>query len=322
MDAPTDVKPWPSSQIAAPHGAAIPVPTWRQALGATGMIKIGIIVALLSWFYWDQYVRFYHFWCTPDWSHGFLIVPFCLYLVHMRRRELLTGPHEGSLAGLVLILGSLAMHFAAIVYKYGYPQSLSIMGVVAGLVLLLRGWRALWVTAFPIAFFFLAVPPPDRLYRQFTHPLQQMAAAVATWVLNLFPGVLEIERGGVNIGYWMKGGVAGTFTVAGACSGMRSLMAFVALGLALAYITPRPTWQRVAMAAFVVPVALSCNILRVIITGCLQMYGHADLAKGTPHTLLGLIMFAFGFVLYLGLLWILDHLIVEEQETPASESGD
>ncbi|MCB9853963.1 MAG: exosortase/archaeosortase family protein, partial [Phycisphaerales bacterium] len=93
--------------------------------------------------------------------------------------------------------------------------------------------------------------------------------------------------------------------------------AFVALGLALAYITPRPTWQRVAMAVFVVPVALMCNILRVIITGCLQMYGHEDLAKGTPHTLLGLIMFAFGFVLYMGLLWVLDHLVVEEQDAAA-----
>lgn len=317
MDAPTGVRDIQTDAAAAPIGAARSVPSWTEALGTSGGLKLAVIIALVSWIYWDQYLRFLHYWQTPDWSHGFLIVPFCFYLVHMRRGELLTGRHEGSLAGLWLIILSLGAHVTAIVLKVGYPQSLSIMGVVAGLVLLLRGWRSLWVTAFPIAFFFLAVPPPDRLYRQFTHPLQQMAAALATWILNLFPGVLEIERGGIKISYWMEGGVSGTFTVAGACSGMRSLMAFVALGLALAYMTPRPTWQRVAMAAFVVPVALTCNILRVIITGCLQMYGHSDLAKGTPHTLLGLIMFAFGFVLYMGLLWILDHLVVDEQEQPA-----
>ncbi|MCB9856677.1 MAG: exosortase/archaeosortase family protein [Phycisphaerales bacterium] len=317
MEAPTGISELNPQDAPARPAAERAAPSWAEALGTTGAIKLVILVALISWIYWDQYKRFLHFWQTPDWSHGFLIVPFCLYLVHMRRSELLLGRHEGSLWGLALLVASLGGYFFAIIAKIGYPQSLSIMGVIAGLVLLLRGWRSLWVTAFPIAFFFLAVPPPDRLYRQFTHPLQQMAAAISTWFLNLFPGVLEIEREGIKIGYWMEGGESGAFTVAGACSGMRSLMAFVALGLALAYITPRPTWQRVAMAVFVVPVALMCNILRVIITGCLQMYGHEDLAKGTPHTLLGLIMFAFGFVLYMGLLWVLDHLVVEEQDAAA-----
>lgn len=319
MSAPTGVGEIQTETAAAPTSAARSIPSWSQALGAAGMIKLAILVALISWIYWGQYMRFLHFWQTPDWSHGFLIVPFCLYLVHMRRAELLTGKHEGSLWGLFLLLMSIGGYVAAIMMKFGYPQSLSILGVVAGLVLLLRGWRSLWLTAFPIAFFFLAVPPPDRLYRLFTHPLQQTAAAVSTWILNLFPGVIEVERGGVNIGYWMKGGISGTFTVANACSGMRSLMAFVALGLAMAYMTRRPKWHRIAMAVFVVPIALLCNILRVIITGCMQMYGHADLAKGTPHTLLGLIMFAFGFVLYLGLLWILDHLVVDEPEQAASD---
>ncbi|MCA9254226.1 MAG: exosortase/archaeosortase family protein [Phycisphaerales bacterium] len=318
MDAPTGASELTHTNPMATSVSEPALPTWRAALGAGGALKLGVIVALISWIYWDQYERFWHFWQTPDWSHGFLIVPFCLYLVHMRRGELLQGRHEGSIIGLFLLVSSLAAYFLSINLKIGYPQSLSIMGVVAGLVLLLRGWRSLWITAFPIAFFFLAVPPPDRLYRQFTHPLQQLAAAISTWCLNLFPGVLEIEREGIKIGYWMQGGESGAFTVAGACSGMRSLMAFVALGLALAYMTPRPTWQRISMAVFVAPVALLCNILRVIITGCLQMYGHQDLAKGTPHTLLGLIMFAFGFVLYMGLLWILDHLVVEEQDPTAA----
>lgn len=317
MEAPTGISELKPGDVPAATVAEPAAPRWIDALGTTGILKLVVIVALISWIYWDQYKRFLHFWQTPDWSHGFLIVPFCIYLVHMRRSELLLGRHEGSLFGLLLLATSLAGYFFAIIAKIGYPQSLSIMGVVAGLVLLLRGWRSLWVTAFPIAFFFLAVPPPDRLYKQFTLPLQQMAAALSSWILNLFPGVVEIEREGIKIGYWMQGGDSGAFTVAGACSGMRSLMAFVALGLALAYMTARPTWQRVAMAVFVVPVALLCNILRVIITGCLQMYGHEDLAKGTPHTLLGLIMFAFGFVLYMGLLWILDHLVVEEQGVAA-----
>lgn len=296
-------------------------PSWTEALGTSGIVKLAVLVALFSWIYWDQYVRLFHYWQTPDWSHGFLIPFFCVYLVHLRRRELVTGEHNGSIFGLFLISISIAAYFFSISRKYGYPQPLSALGVVAGLVLLIRGWRALWVTSFPIAFLFLAIPPPDRLYRQFTHPMQQMAAAISAWILKLFPGVLEINRGGISIEYWMRGGTNGSFVVANACSGMRSLMAFVALGLAVAYITERPTWQRVAMALFVVPVALTCNILRVIITGALQMYGYTDLAKGTPHTLLGLIMFAFGFVLYMSLLWILDHLVQDDDEPEPISAG-
>jgi len=112
----------------------------------------------------------------------------------------------------------------------------------------------------------------------------------------------------------MEDGTEGMFAVAGACSGMRSLMAFVALGLAMAYMTRRPLWHRVALAALVVPVALMCNILRVIITGGFQMYGHSELASGTPHTLLGLLMFGLGFAMYLAILWGLDHIFVEDDD--------
>ena len=76
----------------------------------------------------------------------------------------------------------------------------------------------------------------------------------------------------------------------------------------LAPIPDRAAWLRVAMAVCVVPVALFCNCVRVIITGAFQMYGMGDLATGTPHALLGLGMFALGIGIYMGLLWVFEHL--------------
>lgn len=290
---------------------------WRDALGASGFVRIAILVALVAWLYNDHLVRLFNYWKQPDWSHGFLILPFSLYLIHMRRREILAAAPRGSLAGFVLIAASIVCYAWCIRTKFGYPQPLTMLGVIAGLVLLTCGWRILWLAAFPIAFLVLALPPPQYLYREITHPLQQAAAAAATAILNGFPGVREVERAGINIAYFMDDARSGTFTVAGACSGMRSLLAFVALGMALAYLTPRPLWHRVTLAVCVVPVALSCNVIRVIITGALQMYGRGDLATGTPHTLLGLIMFAVGFAIYSGILWTLDHLFVDESEASA-----
>lgn len=288
-------------------------PGWSQILGTSGLVVIVVTCALMGWLYKPQWQRLFRMWQNPDWSHGYLIPVFCLYMVHVRKAAILATPKNGSLAGLGFILLGIATYAYFIYVKIGYPQDLSMLLVAMGLVLLICGWRILKISLFPICFFALAIPPPDRIYKGFTQPLQQGAAWVATKMLNLFPGA-EIEQAGINIAYYIRGGNQGMFTVAGACSGMRSLMAFVALGLVMAYFTPRPTWHRVAMAVCVVPVALACNVLRVIITGAFQMYGYGNLAAGTPHTVLGLVMFAVGFAIYGAILWTLDHLIVDESE--------
>ncbi|MBE7506474.1 MAG: exosortase/archaeosortase family protein [Planctomycetia bacterium] len=288
-------------------------PGWFQILGTSGLVVIVVICALMGWLYKPQWQRLFRMWQNPDWSHGYLIPIFCLYMIHVRKAAILAAPKKGSLAGLGVILLGIATYAYFIYVKIGYPQDLSMLLVAMGLVLLMCGWRILKLTLFPICFFALAIPPPDRIYKGFTQPLQQGAAWLATKMLNLFPGA-EVEQAGINIAYYIRGGNQGMFTVAGACSGMRSLLAFVALGLVMAYFTPRPTWHRVAMAVCVVPVALACNVLRVIITGAFQMYGYGNLAAGTPHTVLGLVMFAVGFAIYGAILWTLDHLMVEDPD--------
>jgi len=271
------------------------------------------LVALFAYVFSGHLYRLWVLWQEPDWSHGYLIPLFCLYMVNARKAELLADDHRGSIWGLPALVACLAVYVLSIVWKIGYTQQLAMVATIAAIVLLTRGWRTLWLTLFPIGMLLLAIPPPERLYRSITQPLQQFAAWAAGLILNTFPGG-EIERGGINIAFFMDDGRQGAFTVAGACSGMRSLMAFAALGLAMAYFTPRPVWHRVAMAVAVVPVALFCNILRVIITGSLQMYGYPDLASGTAHSLLGLLLFGLGFCIYLAILWVLDHLYVPDAE--------
>ncbi len=292
------------------------LPSWWQYFGPVGAAKIATLAALMAWLYWDQVYRLWVYWQHPDWQHGFLIPVYCLYLIHVRKRELMAAPAKGSIWGLALVLFAVFVYFESMMRKFGYPQAVSMVFMIGGLVLLLGGWRILKLTLFPIGFLLLALPPPTRLYREITQPLQQGAALIAAKVLNAFPGA-DIEQSGINLAYFMDDGTSGTFTIAGACSGMRSLMAFIALGLGAAYFTPRPLWHRVTMAVVVIPVALFCNIIRVLITGGFQMYGHSDWATGTPHMILGLALFALGMIIYLGILWVLDHAVVDDD----SEKG-
>ncbi len=312
--------------IAADSGAAHPVsirrrtsaappPSLIELLGPTGLTRLVLLAAALVWVYWDQFVRMVYYWTNnADWSHGFLIPLFCIYFVHSRRDMLAATPVRPSWLGLLVVIGSLAIYIYSIRLKIGYPQALSIVTAIAGLTLLNCGWRVLWRTAFPIGFLVLALPPPEYIYRAITQPLQQIAAFAGEHVLRFLPSII-VERNGINIAFDnIATGRSGYFTVAGACSGMRSLMAFVALGLAMAYFAPRPMWHRIIMAAIVVPVALFCNVIRVVVTGALHIYGQEDWAKGTPHSALGIVTFALGFAIYFGVLYVLDHLYVATDE--------
>ena len=85
--------------------------------------------------------------------------------------------------------------------------------------------------------------------------------------------------------------------VAKACSGMRQLTGFLALTTAVAYLTTRPVWYRVVIIVSALPIALSANIARVMLTGYIMHFVNPQFALGTYHTLEGLLMMGFGLFL-------------------------
>jgi len=296
-------------------------PSLAAVIGRTGLIHLVLCGAAVLWVFWDQCVRIFRIWRdNPDWSHGFLIPLFSLYFIHTQRARLAAAPRRTNWLGLAVLAAAVFGYIVAVYVKIGYPQSAAVVLAIFGLVLLLCGEAVLFRLAFPLGFLLLAMPPPDYLYRQITQPLQQMAAFFSMLVLRLLPGVW-VERAGFNLTYILDSGREGSFAVAGACSGMRSLMAFVALGLAMAYFAPRPTWQRVTMAVVIIPVALFCNIVRVIVTGAFAIYDYGNLAAGTPHTVLGLLTFALGFCIYFVILFILDRLFIADEEPAGAWAG-
>jgi exosortase/archaeosortase family protein len=96
--------------------------------------------------------------------------------------------------------------------------------------------------------------------------------------------------------------------VAEACSGMRQLTGFLALTTAVAYLALRPGWYRVMIIFSALPIALTANIARVVLTGYIMHFVNPQYAAGTFHTLEGLLMMGFGLLLLQSACWILDRL--------------
>ena len=144
--------------------------------------------------------------------------------------------------------------------------------------------------------------------------MRQWAATVAGGLLDLVPE-LEAAASGVVIDVFYKGKpLEPPLDVAEACSGMRLLMAFLALGVAMAYLHYRPLWQRIILLVSTIPIAIFCNIVRVTVTGFIYVLIHPKYAQGIYHDMLGMAMLPLAFGLYGALAWFMASLFIDESD--------
>jgi len=327
------------------QGAANPeLRSWSE-LGLHCTLKIALVGGLLCFLFRPELERIVRLWVTdPSWSHGFLIPLFCLYFVNQRRSDilalqyasdpladlwrgrkperLLPGQARPSYLGLLLLLGTLAFYTFNLVSPSGYAyfRALSVVAALGAVVLFLGGWALLRCTWLPIVFTVFAIPLPRRYFVGLTMPMRQIATTVATALLNLVGGV-EASASGVVIDVVYHGQrLEPALNVAEACSGMRLLMAFLALGVAMAYLHHRPIWQRLVLLFSTIPIAVFCNIVRVSATGFIYVLVNPKYTQGIYHDMLGLAMLPLAFALYGFLAWFMSSLFVEEDAQASGEN--
>ena len=307
---------------AATTGRPSPVP-WARIATPRGWVRIVAAAALLGIVYRHSIAQtLVGRWLSDgDWSHGWLIPLFSLYFLVTKHDELSRVRVRSSWFGAVVLAASLAGYFVfGWMYRMAYPQAVTLVGAIFGLTLLLGGWRVIRAAWFPILFLLLAVPLPERMYVALTMPMRQIASSVAAAAMPLFASGLHTEAQAVVIDYVMPGLPPGTLNIEEACAGMRLTMAFVTLGVAMAYLGDRPIWQRLVMVASCVPIAVFCNALRVTTTGLLYVHGKPEWARGTPHQLLGIVMLAIALGLFSLLGYVLGRLLIDVPEEGVAES--
>ena len=306
-----------STETVQPTNEAAPEKSWLD-LGLHVFIKAAVISTLIWWIFREEIHGIVRQWLTnPSWSHGFLIPLFSLYFLNQGKDEILAiqKPRPSWLVGLPLLLFFLALYPVNVVMlKFMYGKPLIVIAVIGSVVLFLGGWKILKYAWLPVAYLFFAVPLPGRLYFQLTNPMRQLAAQVATVILNLVPQLEATVQGSTIDVIYQNVRMEPGLDVADACSGMRLVMAFVALGVAMAYLHWRPIWQRLVLLGSTLPIAILCNIVRVTITGFIYILGNPKYAQGIYHDLLGMLMLPLAFVLYGGLAWLMSNLFVDEDQ--------
>jgi exosortase len=291
--------------------------SWRE-LSVHSYVKIAIIGGLFVYLFHNEIEAIVGQWVTDSsWSHGFLIPLFSLYFIDQSKREILNLRPRPNYLGLFFMILGILFYFFNIVSPsgYGYFRPTSMIAVLGAIVLFQGGWRLVRYTWLPIVFLVFAVPLPSRIYFKLTYPMQELAAKVTTVLLNLVSGMRAEVNGVVISGEYLGQKLDPPLNVAEACSGMRLLMAFLALGVAMAYLHYRPVWQRIILLASTIPIAIFCNIVRVTTTGFIYILVHPRYAQGIYHDLLGMAMLPLAFGLYGFLAWFMSSLFIEEAET-------
>ncbi|MCF7674032.1 MAG: exosortase/archaeosortase family protein [Akkermansiaceae bacterium] len=279
-------------QPATPHVSAAP-----PAIRPDTLIVIGLSVAVVLFFFaWvprygpvrgsSALAWLYSAWNgETDYEHG-LIFPFLITgLIIYRFQSLRSAVGKGSWLGLAVVLLGALFYAAA----YRTLQARVAVGalpiILWGSALYLWGWQVAKLLAFPLFFFWLAIPLPG--FQQATTGLQHLAAQLA----HLGSGLCGVETivKGTDIlpvkGDWQP------LSIAGGCSGIRSLMALLMISATWAYVAKISLWKKALLFLAAVPLAILGNALRVTSIFVIAEYGDARWARETWHDWSGLVLF-------------------------------
>jgi exosortase B len=206
-----------------------------------------------------------------------------------------TTPARSGWTGWPILAVGLAAHLLGRSQNILMLQILAIILVMAAVLLVKRGGRALRVLWFPFFFMLFMVPLPGEFVAAVTMPMK-MAVSWATEHL-LFASGYPISRSGVilQIGQYQ-------LLVADACAGLQTLLTLEALGLFYLNLMRHPSaFRNVGLALFIVPISFSANVIRVVVLTLITYHFGDAAGQGFLHGFAGMVLFVTALVLILSI---------------------
>ena len=223
-------------------------------------------------------------WRDPNYGHGFLVPLFAGYILWQERSRWRGVARQPSNWGLLAMLGAIGLLMVGSLGAELFTSRFSLLVLLGGMVLFLAGWGTLRAVSFPLGFLFFMIPLPTIIYNEVTLPLQLVASRFAVNFLQALQ-VPALREG--NLIFLPNY----TLEVVEACSGIRSLMALLALAVAYGYWVEERAWMRITLVIMMAPIAIISNGLRIVIAGVLAYRVTPQAAEGFFHLFSGWLIF-------------------------------
>ncbi len=227
-----------------------------------------------------------------DNSHGFLIPFISAYIIWTNREKIFTIRIKPDNLGILVLFIGLSVYILGITGAEFFTMRFSMIPVMLGIVYCLCGREMTKNVLVPVGFLVCMIPIPSILFNVVAFPLKLFAANIATIVIQFLN--IPIVRDG-NIMHLTDL----TLEVADACSGIRSLMSMIALGVAYAYLFQNSVIKRLILVLFIVPITIVANVARVTGTGILAHYVGQTAAQGFFHEFAGIFVFLVAFLMFI-----------------------
>src|SRR5581483_10218037 len=247
-------------------------------------------------------------WRTDEYTHILLVLHVSLALIFLEGRNLKNLPTFAPGAGFVLFLLSAATWSAIHLYPTALGADITRALMIFALVLFwlgsivgCYGFQVFKALLFPVLFLFLLVPIPGSLLDKIVVFLQQ-ASTGATFVLFKLSGMPVMKDGFILSLPTLQ------IEVAKQCSGIRSSEMLLITGLILTHLFLRTLWSKVVFVAFIVPMAIAKNAIRIFTLAMLGIHVNPDFLEGRLHHEGGGVFFALALVVLLALLWVLQRV--------------
>jgi exosortase B len=275
-------------RLAAPRT----VPWWICVLGLL-VLYVPTIVDLIR-----------NIWSTEEQSQGPIVLAICAWLTWRAwdRIDDSTVDRPRPVIGWVLIAVGLLLYVFGRSQRILSAQTLSVIFMLPGLLLLLRGPKQLRAAAFPLFFMIFLIPLPATMVDAVTQPLKLAVSSVATTVL--FGIGYPIARSGVilQIGQYQ-------LLVADACAGLHTLFSLEAMGLLYLNVVRHTSLVRnIALAILIVPISFAANVIRVMVLALITYHFGDEAGQGFLHGFAGLVLFMTALMFIIatdsGLRWI------------------
>jgi exosortase len=256
-----------------------------------------VLLSLLYWLFSPLIIQLVHEWRNdPEFSHGFLIPIVSAYLIWIKRKKIMSiesSPSNNELkagSSALLIIGLIMFIFGAFV-QHIFVEGIAMMTILSGIVFLLYGVELLKVVLFPIGYLIFMLPIPHVVNLFFASQLKFFIAHSSAFLLSLAQIPVLLEGSTLHL-------PSISLEVVEACSGMQTMISFLAIGAVFAYLGYHSILLRTIIIIMAVPLALLANILRVSMIGAISFYFNNSLAHNFHHYAWTLIVFigVLGFI--------------------------
>lgn len=253
-------------------------------------------------------------WTSETYAHGLIIFPITGWMIWKHQGAIFPLAPEPALIGLLPIFILAMIWVPGHLTNVWLVQQVGLILMIPAIVFTLAGWRAAGAMAFPLAYLAFAIPVGESLIPS----MMEFTAEFSVWALQV-TGIPVYQEGRfISV-------PNGNFEVATACSGVRYLIASLALGCLYAYLTYQSTWRRLLFIVLAAIVPIIANGIRAYAIIMIAHLSDMKYAVGVDHLIFGWVFFGvvMFFLFWLGGFWQESIEVLQEAErvepVPAKE---